>query len=639
MLIYLSCEGEPRQILNQLEVSEMQEPGGLGRVMRLLEDSYGARADERFEEKQEAYLSYRRTPGQSIAAYVSTLARLRTEYLKEDPDTTISDKSYAQRMLSRAALTRKERMDIFFAAGGRYDSKAIERVMRFRCQNIHTEEKKQPYHHRTRGPNVTLKPPPSKRMNQSYRRTDRRGPQKPGRHHGSHLAEPEEFDGEEEEFEDEQAVDNEDLEKEVFNLSQGHDDDDGDYEDEQEGWGWEDYEDEQEEDFQSVSDLREAYAAGWKAKQKASEKKKQRGHGPAGSAKGRGKKGGGKSRPPDNRSAEDRKRTSRCAACGQIGHWHSDPICPKHGGAGSASAGSQANFTGVASNAGGSPSNSQASTTRNPEEKPKVSRVNWTYMVGRGGHDDDLDGWERIRGYGSSSSMSTDSESEDPKAREEPLVYSAKPKGDGPRPKSKYKVDIRRVIKAMELMAEDDEVRVKLEKKEKKLAKEEKEAAEKRQRRLDRAQKRVQEYRSTDANAQEMITMLPYTWTVKRRGSYTQLSREKKKRKRWETSDLRWKVRIWGGVQIVGKDIRPRNEGLLWQRPARRRQRRQIPDRAISSSRGARQCPNQFERRSCRSSEKAFIGPQLIEKADASLQKPRTFPEVIKLFVPTALKN
>ena len=104
MLIYLSCEGEPRQILNQLEVSEMQEPGGLGRVLRLLEDSYGARADERFEEKQEAYLSYRRAPGQSIAAYVSTLSRMRTEYLKEDPDTTTSDKAYAQRLLSSLQL-------------------------------------------------------------------------------------------------------------------------------------------------------------------------------------------------------------------------------------------------------------------------------------------------------------------------------------------------------------------------------------------------------------------------------------------------------------------------------------------------------------------------------------------------------
>ena len=61
--IYLSCQGEPRQILNQLEVSEMQEPGGLGRIMRLLEESFGARAEERFEQKQEEYLAYRRAPG------------------------------------------------------------------------------------------------------------------------------------------------------------------------------------------------------------------------------------------------------------------------------------------------------------------------------------------------------------------------------------------------------------------------------------------------------------------------------------------------------------------------------------------------------------------------------------------------
>ena len=98
LLIYLSCEGEPRQILNQLEMEEIQEPGGLGRVLKLLEDSYGSRSDERFEEKQEAYLSYRRAPGTSVAAYIATLKRLRQEYLKEDEGTTISDRSFAQRL-------------------------------------------------------------------------------------------------------------------------------------------------------------------------------------------------------------------------------------------------------------------------------------------------------------------------------------------------------------------------------------------------------------------------------------------------------------------------------------------------------------------------------------------------------------
>ena len=98
MLIYLSTTGEARAVVNQMELKEMQEPGGLGRVLRLLEDAYGARADERFEERQEAFLTYRRQPGCSMAAYLATLKRLRQEYLKEDGETVISDKSFAQRM-------------------------------------------------------------------------------------------------------------------------------------------------------------------------------------------------------------------------------------------------------------------------------------------------------------------------------------------------------------------------------------------------------------------------------------------------------------------------------------------------------------------------------------------------------------
>ena len=102
MLIYVRCQGEPRQILNQLKVNEMQEPGGLGRVMRL-QDAFGAWP----------------TGGHPARAlqHISTLKRLCGEYLREeDKETTISDKSFAQRLLSRAALTRRERMDIFFSS-------------------------------------------------------------------------------------------------------------------------------------------------------------------------------------------------------------------------------------------------------------------------------------------------------------------------------------------------------------------------------------------------------------------------------------------------------------------------------------------------------------------------------------------
>eukprot|EP00434_Breviolum_minutum_P046815 symbB.v1.2.043239.t1/scaffold13206.1/size968/1 len=200
-------------------MEEIQEPGGLGRVLKLLEDSYGSRSDERFEEKQEAYLSYRRAPGTSVAAYIATLKRLRQEYLKEDEGTTISDRSFAQRLLSRASLTRRERMDIFFSAGGKYQSAAIEKVLRFRYQHVHVDEKK-PY--------------APKRPQFVSRKPDKGG---------------------------------------------------GSWDDEE--W-WED-----EEETYEMDDLRDAYAAGWKAKQKAAEGKKARGYHDTkgkGGGKGKGKK-------------------------------------------------------------------------------------------------------------------------------------------------------------------------------------------------------------------------------------------------------------------------------------------------------------------------------------------------------------
>ena len=76
-----------------------------------------------------------------MSQYIASLKRLRQEYLREDAETVISDKSFAQRLLARAGLTRRERMDCFFSAGGRYKSSEIEKVLRFRCARIHEDER------------------------------------------------------------------------------------------------------------------------------------------------------------------------------------------------------------------------------------------------------------------------------------------------------------------------------------------------------------------------------------------------------------------------------------------------------------------------------------------------------------------
>ena len=104
-----------------------------------------------------------------MSQYIASLKRLRQEYLREDAKTVISDKAFAQRLLSRAGLTKKERMDCFFSAGGRYKAKDIERVLRFRCARVHEEESRRPAASRANDESSASRSSGYKRSNRSGR--------------------------------------------------------------------------------------------------------------------------------------------------------------------------------------------------------------------------------------------------------------------------------------------------------------------------------------------------------------------------------------------------------------------------------------------------------------------------------------
>ena len=206
-------------------------------------------------------------------------------------------------------------MDIFFSSGGRYNSSSIEKVMRFRCAAIHTEEKKGSYE-KTGGRRDDRQPYGRKKQFQGYKKSDRSRPSKPSKYQSAHVADQDE-PNESEEDDEHGHTDEEDLEQEqeAYQASQG-------------SWEAEGYEEwqEQEEEFESAGSLAEAYAAGWRAKSKSAEQRKARGY------KSKGDKGGGKGkgkrRPAESRSVDDRKKTSKCSSCGQRGHWHGDASCP-----------------------------------------------------------------------------------------------------------------------------------------------------------------------------------------------------------------------------------------------------------------------------------------------------------------------
>ncbi len=120
----------------------MEEERGPGPVWRLLDDAFGKDDDEEFEVAQERYNSHRRLPGMSMDKHIQTLKKLKAEYLKHDPDTTISDKSFAQRMLNTAGLNKHQRHTVFFNAGALYDSKSLEPVLRKMHRGIEDQDAK-----------------------------------------------------------------------------------------------------------------------------------------------------------------------------------------------------------------------------------------------------------------------------------------------------------------------------------------------------------------------------------------------------------------------------------------------------------------------------------------------------------------
>ena len=220
--------------------------------------------------------------------------------------------------------------------------------------------------------------------------------------------------------------------------------------------------DDEEEEFADVEDLKDAYAAGWKAKQKAADTRKSRGyHQPkrSGSSKGRGK---GKDRPLD-----DRKKKSKCASCKQFGHWHGDPECPnvrngkdpprQAGTSGTAGGRSSVHYSDSVEN---SPTG-----RRSGEEEPRGSRlhkvnwtlVNWTFRT---------DGWSLVDYESSESEEEVD----------EPILSYATGRAKAPDSSPevlKKSVRLKTVLEALTASIEEEETQNRLKKKEYKAVREE----------------------------------------------------------------------------------------------------------------------------------------------------------------------
>ena len=287
MLIYLSTRKEARDVVEQHPIHCYTGSGGLQLLWKVMDEAFGESEAELFERADKELERCRRQPGESIAHFLAEMRRLRAQYYHIDPDSRISDKAWGQKLLQKASLSRRERLDCYYAAGACYDSLEIEKALRVRCGRIHEDEKK-----------VSQ---PRERTYDNSRNPGGSGYTKKKvfvrrRVNHTHLEQGVE--------EDEDFDEMEPIEEEVLDETM-----------EPEGSIEEVVSSAEEVDEE---ELKEVFAAGWKAKQKTAEVRKNRGW----------RKPDPKGGRPSGQSTDARKKVTTCSSCGKMGHWRGDMECP-----------------------------------------------------------------------------------------------------------------------------------------------------------------------------------------------------------------------------------------------------------------------------------------------------------------------
>ena len=107
MLVYLSTRREARDVVEQHPITSYPGEGGLQLLWKVMDEAFRESEAELFERADKELERCRRQPGESMAHYLAEMRRLRAQYYRIDPDTKISDKAWAQKLLQKASLTRR----------------------------------------------------------------------------------------------------------------------------------------------------------------------------------------------------------------------------------------------------------------------------------------------------------------------------------------------------------------------------------------------------------------------------------------------------------------------------------------------------------------------------------------------------
>ena len=139
MLIYSQGSGRAKQLVEVIEAKDFEQDAVLDVIWGIYDNAFEKMAHERLDDVQREWEQAHRRPGQPMQDWCTYLRKQRMEVQIQDPNTVISDRSLASKMLRGSGLSQTQRAQVLWNSGGVYDSERMETVLKQEEEERNTE--------------------------------------------------------------------------------------------------------------------------------------------------------------------------------------------------------------------------------------------------------------------------------------------------------------------------------------------------------------------------------------------------------------------------------------------------------------------------------------------------------------------
>ena len=143
-LVFLATKSDARDVLWELDPSDLKQEGTLKRIMALLTKEYDRPDWEKSEHAHYVFEQVRRRPRQRMVAYLREHQKAYLKMLKEDGGTRLSDQHLAVRILRRSGLSHEEQRQVLAACDNVHDLDKIRTALSITWGDAHCAQGRPP---------------------------------------------------------------------------------------------------------------------------------------------------------------------------------------------------------------------------------------------------------------------------------------------------------------------------------------------------------------------------------------------------------------------------------------------------------------------------------------------------------------